>query len=242
MDDGAALVAVVRLVRITALIPFFAGESSATHSKTETRLDYLRQTVESLRELGVVPFVFQTDREPSAKVSAGIEHLRTDPVWLPYAACIRAQDQFVNHDLVLVTEADHVWHVADEAVFDIPNDKQYLAPWRLDLVGPNGEMENPGSPTHGKYAIANGAHHLEDVDDPWGVLPIYGNQAAFSGAFICTADFFKRIKFRKMRLLPVEHSTGFDANATGLCVKTATVDRCWVDHLSPRDRYQSASS
>jgi len=231
-------------VRKLAIVPFFGGTSSATHSKIETRLDYLAKTLESLREIGFDPLVYQAK---SDKVAVeGSKRLNIEPIWLPWATCTDVK-AFLSHDcLVLVTEADHVWHVSDEAVWEIPNKSQYLAPWRLDLVGPQGEMENPGSPTYkvnGKeYAIANGAHHLVDSDDPFGIIPVHGNQSAFSGAFVATSEFFKLIKFRKRHLLPVEHATGFDANATGLCVKTVSVNRCWIDHLSPRDRYQSPES
>lgn len=233
---------------VTAIVPFFGGTSSATHSLEETRLDYLKQTLDSLAALDVEALVFRARRDKTQlpDVPARIVEVDVDPIWLPRAACRFAQEDLSLPDgsLVLVTEADQVWHIEDEQVFDIPTDTQYLAPWRLDLVGPNGEMENPGSPTFkvdGKeYAVANGAHHIGD--DPWGVVPVHGNQAAFSGAFVCTAEFFKRIKFRKRRMLPVEHATGFDANASGLCVKTSRVDRCWVDHLSPRDRWATSPS
>jgi len=173
--------------------------------------------------------------------------LDIEPEWLPYRACTYMQERLANGwktDLVYVTEADQILWVADTDAFSIPNDSRYLAPWRLDLIGPNGECELPGAAeyvtrTGKKYSITNGAHKvaLHKGDTSWGVVEQHAQQQAFSGAYFATPEFFSRITFRKRRVLPVEHATGFDAKSTGLCVKTADIERCWVDHLSPRDRH-----
>jgi formylglycine-generating enzyme required for sulfatase activity len=77
-----------------------------------------------------------------------------------------------------------------------------------------------------KYAIANGAHRLvvHDADSlgPWGVVPQHAQQQSFSGCYFATPEFFSRIKFRKRRLLPVEHATGFDAKATACASRRQT--------------------
>ncbi len=229
---------------IQSVLPFFGGTSSATHSQEETRVSYLEQTVTSLLDLGFETKVFQAkkDRVSILHLPVDVICLDVDPIWLPYAAATFEQETG-RSDLVYVTEADQVLHVHDEQVFEIPNNKQYLTPWRLDLVGPNGECEIEGSPQYaidGKtYSITNGAHHIPLEGDQWSTVKIHGNQSAFSGAFLATREFFQWINFRKMRMLPVEHATGFDANATGTCVRTAWVDRCWIEHLSPRDRWAS---
>jgi len=241
-------------MQIEAVIPFFAGTSSATHSVEDTRLDYLQQTLDSLSAYGIEPNVFVTKRDKRIAdliIPVKPEVLDVEPEWLPWAACTRmqqwlAQDQ--SPDLIYVTEADQILWVADTDVFNIPNGSRYLAPWRLDLVGPNGECELPDAAKYvtrtGKtYSISNGAHRLVAHDAPnldkfYGVIPQHAQQQAFSGAYFATPEFFSRIKFRKRRVLPVEHATGFDAKATGECVKTADVERLWVDHLSPRDRFQ----
>lgn len=233
------------MVNVLAIIPFFGGSSTATHSLEETRKDYLARTIASINDqLGVAPRVYQAKTD---KVDVpGSTRLDVDPIWLPWAACVNAQQASDEFDVIYVTEADQVLHVHDEDVLEIPNDTRYLAPWRLDMVGPNGECELGGGARYEigdppvEYSIANGSHHLMQ-EAGWGVLPIHANQQAFSGAFFATRDYFRRIKFRKMRLLPVEHATGFDANAVGTCVKTEWLERCWVDHLSPRDRWQQPS-
>ena len=227
--------------RVTALIPFFGGKSSATHSKTETRLDYLKKTIESIAELGWDFTVFQTKED---KVKVPESHIiDVESIWLPYAmvdAC--HHEGFIDlGDLVYVTEADQILHIADEDVFEIPNEERYLAPWRLDLVGPNGEAEYANGryklSSGEMYGITNGASLLGKDYDPFDVIPVHSSQGSFSGAFLCTAGYFRRIKFRKMQNLPVEHATGLDAKSAGLCVKTANVERFYVDHLSPRERW-----
>jgi hypothetical protein len=232
------------MVKVTAIVPFFGGTSTATHSLEDTRLEYLRRTLESLEELGFDTYVYQAKKD-KVDVPHSIR-LDIDPIWLPWAACVDAQRSLEvdeHCDLVYVTEADQVLHVHDEGVYEIPNSRQYLAPWRLDMAGPNGECEVPTAARYEigavEYSIANGAHHLMKEAD-WGVLPIHANQQAFSGCYFATLEYFFSIKFRKMRLLPVEHATGFDANAVGTCVKTQWLERCWVDHLSPRDRWQQS--
>lgn len=226
---------------IHAVVPFFGGTSTATHSLEETRLQYLEQTLASLDALGIGHTVYQS-RKDKVKVKGSLT-LDIEPVWLPWAACVEMQSKLddVEVDLIYVTEADQVLHVHDEDVYEIPNSERYLAPWRLDMVGPNGECEVPTAARYDvggvEYSIANGAHHLM-AQANWGVLEIHANQQAFSGCYFATPEYFSKIKFRKMRLLPVEHATGFDANAVGTCVKTDALERCWVDHLSPRDRWQ----
>lgn len=237
-------------MRVEAIIPFFGGTSSATHSKTDTRLDYLARTIASLDALGWRHVVFQSTRD---KVDVpGSTRLDIDPIWLPYAACVDAQlgqhfwkSPFCYTEHVYVTEADQVVHLADEGVFDFCTDTQYVAPWRLDLAGPDGETENQGEDAATyildgvTYGISNGVSNLQAAskDDPQGVIPVRSAQGSFSGAFLCSVDYFRAIRFRRMRNLPVEHATGLDAKSAGECVKTVSVPRFYVDHLSPRDRW-----
>lgn len=237
-------------MRIDAIIPFFAGTSSATHSTEDTRLDYLRQTLDSLAAYDIRATVFVTKRDRAlTQIELPVKPIVLDieAEWLPWATCVRAQERLYDTrpDLIYVTEADQILWVADTDVFSIPNDSRYLAPWRLDLIGPNGECELQGAAeyvtrTGKKYSITNGAHKaaLHKGDTHWGLVEQHAQQQAFSGAYFATPEFFSRITFRKRRVLPVEHATGFDAKSTGLCVKTADIERCWVDHLSPRDRFQ----
>lgn len=239
------------LLRVLAVVPFFGGVSSATHSKTETRLDYLAQTIESLKALHFDVWVYQAKRDTVVVPQRSIR-LDVDPTWLPVAACRHLQAEFksladIYASHIYVTEADQVLHLADEGVFDFCTDESYVAPWRLDLVGPNGECESPEGGKYGidgtLYGIANGAGHLVAApEDPQGAIPVRSAQGSFSGAFLCTVEYFKRIKFRKMHNLPVEHATGFDAKSTGECFKTSQVERFYVDHLSPRDRWQGVSN
>lgn len=235
-------------MRIHAVIPFFGGSSSATHSQEETRFDYLEQTLDSLAAYGITPNIFVTRRDKTAPweklANPRVEILDIEPEWLPWAACTYWQRHGKVGDLVYVTEADQILWVADTDVFSIPNSSRYLAPWRLDLIGPNGECELPGAAeyvtrTGKRYSITNGAHKaaLNKGDIHFGVVEQHAQQQAFSGAYFAAPEFFSLIKFRKRRILPVEHATGFDAKSTGLCVKTADIERCWVDHLSPRDRW-----
>jgi hypothetical protein len=234
------------MVKVHAIVPFFGGTSTATHSLEDTRVDYLHRTLESLEENGITYTVFQSRKDKvdiRGAFGGGSTLLDIEPIWLPWAACTAVQRGYAGlaADVYYVTEADQVLHVHDEDVYKIPDATHYLAPWRLDMVGPNGECEVQTAARYEigdvEYSIANGAHHLMQAAG-WGVLPIHANQQAFSGAFFATREYFKKIKFRKMRLLPVEHATGFDANAVGTCVKTEWLERCWVDHLSPRDRWQ----
>lgn len=236
-------------MRIDAVIPFFGGSSVATHSREDTRWDYLQQTLDSLAAYDIRPHIFVSRRDKSdsaARLADRAFRLDIEPEWLPWAACSLAQQSIApKTDLVYVTEADQILWVADTDVFSIPNSTRYLAPWRLDLVGPNGECELPDGPkyvtrTGKQYSITNGAHRLvahDAANNPFTVIPQHAQQQAFSGCYFAAPEFFGRIKFRKRRVLPVEHATGFDAKSTGLCVKTSDVERCWVEHLSPLDRH-----
>lgn len=239
------------MARVLAIVPFFGGTSSATHSLEETRLGYLEATVRSIEEqLGVVPVICQT-ADDKVRLPHNLPtplRIPTDPIWLPYAACKWAQDwvyQAHNElEYVYYSEADQVLHMHDEDVLGFATDEQYVAPWRLDKVGPNGECELEGSAQieidGERYAIANGAHHIPrdgTEEDKWGVVDIHAQQQAFSGAWLATRAYFLRVPFRKMRVLPVEHASGFDVKSIGDCVKTAWVERFWIDHLSPRDRW-----
>jgi hypothetical protein len=219
---------------VTALIPYFSGTSSATHSSVETRAAYLDQTVESVKAHGFTPIIGVRGRD------VGDVKLDTDPVWLPYALMVWAQEN-VTTDLVYVTEADQVLHMEDDGVLDIPNGERYLSPWRLDLIGPNGEREsNNGFEIQVDgltYNISNGGGRIPLTGSPLDVVEVRAMQGSFGGAYLCTVEYFRRIRFRKMRVCPVEHATGFDAKTAGTCVKTASVSRFWLDHLSPRDRY-----
>ncbi len=236
---------VARMVRVTAIIPFFGGTSSATHSLEDTRLAYLRSTIDSLDVQGIEPILYLSTKDTSesaARISDDIAAvwLNVEPIWLAHGACVHMQKQLDGIDLIYVTEADQILHVHDEGVYDLPNDTQYLAPWRLDLVGPQGECELPNGTkleVDGRvYSITNGGHHIPRSPGI-GTVHIHAQQQAFSGAFLCTREFFRRINFRRRHLLPVEHATGFDANSAGDCLKTEWVERFYIDHLSPRDRY-----
>jgi hypothetical protein len=175
----------------------------------------------------------------------GSIRLDVDPIWLPWALMTYIQSLDLKSGLIYVTEADQVIHLADDGVYDFCTDTSYVAPWRLDLEGPNGECEFEESrrfvTADGTiYRISNGAGTLDGApNEPFGTIPIRSTQGAFSGAFLCTVEFFRKIKFRKALNLPVEHATGFDAKSTGKCLKTTHVERFWVDHLSPRDRWMA---
>jgi hypothetical protein len=230
------------MARVLAVVPFFGGTSSATHSLEETRLDYLTRTLDSLTELGWQATVYQT-RKDKVDVPMSVR-LDIPPIHLPFAACVHAQKLGGDSEFVAYTEADQVWHLHDEDVLNQADDEQYVVPWRLDLVGPNGECESPGSAQiemdGAMYAVANGGHRVPKDGDQWGFIDFHAQQQAFAGAWLARRDLFGRIPFRRMTVLPVEHASGFDIKSIATAIRTTWVQRFWIDHLSPRDRWDTS--
>jgi hypothetical protein len=209
-----------------ALIPYFGGTSTATHSRTDTRRSYLDQTIGSLDGFDVIVGVCRQEDVDGVLVEA-------KPEWLPAVFFKWAQEN-VDADLVYVTEADHILTL-DPTLLAVPDDQNYLVPHRLNEIGPEGQ----GRGTHQEiflngveYQAPNGLPEGEDeFYRPSSLVPCFG------GAFLATLALFRRINFRLNDGSPVECATGFDVYQVGECLKTTAVERFWVEHLSSREHH-----
>jgi hypothetical protein len=202
-------------VRQIALIPYFGGTSSATHSRTDTRRGYLDQTISSLDGFKVLVGVCREEDD-------GDVLIESKPEWLP-AKFMRWAQLNLDADLVYVTEADQILTL-DPALLTVPNERDYLVPHRLNAGG--------------SEIVVNGVGYLAPNGLPEGDGEFYhpsDNADCFGGAFLATWDLFRRVDFKLSKGSPVEHATGFDVANAGECLKTTVVERCWVEHLSSRE-------
>jgi hypothetical protein len=202
-------------VRRIALIPYFGGTSSATHSRTDTRCGYLDQTIQSLDGFGVIVGVCREEDH-------GDVLIESTPEWLP-ARFMRWAQLNLDADLVYVTEADQILTL-DPALLTVPNERDYLVPHRLNAGG--------------QEIVVNGVEYGVPNGLPEGDGEFYhpsDNADCFGGAFLATWDLFRRVDFKLSKGSPVEHATGFDVANAGECLKTTVVERCWVEHLSSRE-------
>jgi hypothetical protein len=205
-------------VKPLALVPYFGGISTATHSRTDTRRDYLEQTLKSLAGFDVIVGVCRI--EPVWLDD--VVWLDTKPEWLP-AKFMRWAQLNLDADLVYVTEADQILTL-DPALLTVPNERDYLVPHRLNAGG--------------SEIVVNGVGYLAPNGLPEGDGEFYhpsDNADCFGGAFLATWDLFRRVDFKLSKGSPVEHATGFDVANAGECLKTTVVERCWVEHLSSRE-------
>lgn len=207
------------MLRVTALIPFFGGESKAAPSHVHTRLDYLEQTRASMEDFEVVVGYC---RDEDAEV--GTLRLECESHWLPATLCRFAQEE-IESDLFYVTEADQVLTL-DRTLLSVPDERCYLVPHRLNQTREAATLTLDGV----TFDLPNGA--------PEGEKEFYHPDlfhTAYGGAFLATSDLFRRVVFPNSEVCPVEEVTGFAINKVGTCFKTTDILRFYVEHLSHRD-------
>lgn len=199
---------------ITALIPYFAGWSSAAHSNLSKRREWLDLTVESLQGFADWVVVGGCEELYPSLPGDRFTRFQGDPIHLPARMFRWFQEPQSSHwipedtEYIYVTEADQVLTI-DASVLEYVTDDTYLVPHRVE---------------HGR--LSNGPPHGTDTYEPHGLIEKFG------GAFLCTKSLFDKIEFTDSPLSPVEHSTGFEISYVGDCRKTSDVSRFWVDHLS----------
>lgn len=220
---------------VAAYVPFFGGRSSAAHSKEESRLADLEATVESVRQtFGVEPTVVQWKKD-RVDVPGSVRLKFDNPVWLPYHTVQHALKE--TSEFVYYTEADQIVSLEDSGVFDRCTEDSYVAPWRLAEIPP-GMMFEDDVMQHQidgvRYSVSSGGS-VPRGDDPAGFIEFCSSKGSFSGAWLARRDFLRRVKWRRMHVLPVEHTSGFDLLTAGHCYRTARLERFWINHLSARE-------
>ncbi len=199
---------------IKALIPYFDGVSSATHSSTSTRLEYLNRTIDSIQALGWDVHV------------GTVEQLGCDPVHLPAALLNWAQEN-LEGDFFYVTEADQVVKF-EKSFLKYVKGNDYLVPHRLE--------ETPRLVLGGFFHDSRNFASINGLPrDGFAPYRVTKEREGFAGAFLCSEYLFRKVDFVFSEDLPVEHSTGLDIFAVGKCFRTGDVRDFWVDHLSGRD-------
>jgi hypothetical protein len=230
---------------ILGIVPFFGGISVAAHSYQDTRLDYFRQCIDSLRGVCdpiVVPVCVPADLEAVKSVDPKLEAklIRCHPHFLPYTAlCLIQKGPVPEH--VLVTEADQVyfWDSLPK-LLEVIDANRYFSPHRAERVyettglGRGEEITINGS-TH---VVINNCAGMTPENDFYHVCKDKGQ--AFGGGFLCSGDLFKRVRFRHSDWLPIEHSTAFDIFETpgAVGLKTANFRDFYCNHLSGYDYHE----
>ncbi len=209
---------------VKALIPYFDGISSATHSSTSTRLEYLNRTIDSIQALGWEVIVGNIDRPFIGDFETVT--IDCDPIFLP-AELLKYAQEHVSADYFYVSEADQVVTFNKDFLRNIQK-SNYLVPHRLE--------ETPKLVLGGFFHDSRNFAAMNGL--PTGGFAPYRaktEREGFAGAFLCSEYLFRKVDFTFSEDLPVEHSTGLDIFAAGKCFKTGDVRDFWVDHLSGRD-------
>jgi len=221
-----------------AIIPYFGGNSRASHSVQDNRLSDLKQCFESIVcEAHIKIFVANKedlDTVNDLRIEAEVILLKgIDPIFLPAEACKLQQslNSIEMWDYILVTEADQEYFADWEKIDSKLDDTTYVSPHRLEQL-PEGMVSN--RPTVIKddvaYSCPNSSVQKDDVHE-W-YTPSDKIQA-FGGGFYCTISKFNSIKFSNSSDLPIEHTTGFNAFSSGGCLKTTDITGYfYVVHLS----------
>jgi len=215
-------------MNITALVPYYGGQSTAAPSSAGNRPGYLLQTLASLT--GFATQVFAGLAAHDTNVPEGSYtpvYLDCEPKFLPATLMRWAQKQAPG-DLFYATEADQVLHY-DPAVIKAVTGDIYLVPHRLEQLGPAGQGAHRGDVVtyDGRHWVfANGSPEGEGYYHP------RGSPANFGGGFLATRELFTNTTFIDSDDSPVEHATGHCMSWVGYPQKTSSWQQFWVEHLS----------
>ena len=123
--------------RIIGIIPFFGGLTSDKDT-TDRNVGWLSLTHTSMLKYcsDILIYVCRKADENLAKTVTDISNIRVvecEPLFLPATACRHTQEIVKNYDLVLYTEADHIFHINDIDFLTTTienNMSAYIAPHR----------------------------------------------------------------------------------------------------------------
>lgn len=214
---------------VTALIPYYGGQSKAAPSDAANRPGYLLETIGSLRGFAD-RIIWASDadshRFPNPGRDAELIQFDCEPRYIP-ANLMRWAQENAETDFVYVTEADQVLHI-DPAVMSRATGTDYLVPHRLErLCGDGGRGRGEVVTDNGtEYVLANGSPSGDGFyhpgNSPWN----------FGGGFLAPRELFRSVTFADSPVFPVESATGHHIAAAGHALKTSDWKAFWVNHLS----------
>jgi hypothetical protein len=224
------------------VVPYFGGDSTAAHSARKNRLGYLEETLKNHRKIFsqiVVTVCNDTDEKEANSVGGSVLRVGGDPLFLPVDSmeAVAAMD----FDTIYYTEADQKLYCDDvESILRVMvEDKNVFVIPRRMFASVMDPVLMPGHPKR----LTLQAHSRDPVD-----CEMYNDKfyvetdefRGFGGAWWCSRAFFEKIKFKRSRHMPIEHTSGFDLFAVEGSKPLMTIDsfEFWVDHLSARDMLQ----
>lgn len=224
---------------VTALIPYYGGQSKAAPSDAASRPGYLLKTMDSLRRFAD-RIVYATDKaSPSCPSFPGwnteLVQFDCEPRYIP-ANLMRWAQENAETEFVYVTEADQVLHI-DPAVISRARETDYLVPHRLErLCGDGGRDRGKVVAVDGQeYVFANGPPTGDGFYHP-------GNSPDnFGGGFLASLELFRSVTFTDSPVFPVESATGHHIAAAGHALKTSDWTAFWVNHLSGYEYHERLS-
>lgn len=228
-------------MNMLCVVPYFGGDSTASHSAKKNRLGYLKDTLQNHRKVFdqiVVTVCNDSDENDVNCVGGLVLRVEGDPLFLPVASmeAVGAMD----FETIYYTEADQKLYCDDiESILLVIKDRNVFVIPRRMFVSTMAPVLLPGKPER----LTLQAHSRDPVDcEP------YNNKfyvetdefRGFGGAWWCSRRFFEKIKFIRSRHMPIEHTSCFDLFAVDGCKPLMTIDpfEFWVDHLSARDMLQ----
>lgn len=222
--------------KIISIVPYFSGYDKSLAKRepatTENRLEQLQLTIKNLKRYIEDIYVFTCSEYDNKKIEQfnKNEYFETfnidcNPIFLPYESATFAKK--INFDIVYYTEADQILHsmIWDE-IISTCNENNFLIPKRF-IQHNNNEIKkqnklNLGKKYNSKFLIEKDKFR------------------AFGGAWLCSREFYEKIKFSRTQYMPIEHTSCFDLfsvqNSNAL-VAINSFD-FWVDHLSNGSYYK----
>lgn len=234
-------------MRVLFSIPFFGGTSKAAYSDSHRRVNYLIQTVFSVKlcskeieHVIVVHVASEQDRLMVDSLQLPISYIVVhdiDPVYLAASSLrsLQNNNQSINDDdIIFHTEADQVVQIDYQSHFSNLTNNNYLSPHRLEEV-PSTRIEKLSNKVQftiidGKYySFPNGVSRITTTDRYY--TPS-NRIEAFGGAFMSRYSALQKVVFSNSVDLPVEHASGFNMFETLQCLKTTDWRDFYMNHLS----------
>lgn len=235
-------------MRVLFSIPFFGGTSKAAYSDSHRRVNYLIQTVFSVKlcsketeHVVVVHVASEQDRLLVDSLQLPISYVVVhdiDPVYLAASSLRSLQNNSSSineNDIIFHTEADQVIQPNYQSHIDNLTSDNYISPHRIEEI-PSTRI-NKLSNNKVQYTILDGCYYSFFN----GVPQITTNERyyrpsnkieAFGGAFITRYSALQKVVFVNSVECPVEHASGFNMYNTLQCLKTTDWKDFYVDHLS----------
>ena len=116
---------------VTALVPFFSGDSPVAHSDREKRWNFLDLCLDSLVGFADRIIVGVCEDLIFPYTDAGVEFLFCEPEFLPATFFRKMQGRLSLGDLVYCSEADQVLHWSEEALEGV-SESDFLVPYRFE--------------------------------------------------------------------------------------------------------------